>query len=114
MHESKFTRIFREYNREYKHDIDLGFKGRPFTCCSEGLCERLDRAIGNDAWMRTFPYCSVTYLSRIKSNNKPLLLAFELEVNLSKGRPFRFLAGWVKHPKFSNFVKEKSAFKDNM
>ncbi|KAL1175985.1 hypothetical protein V6Z11_A04G127600, partial [Gossypium hirsutum] len=33
-----------------------------------------------------------------------------LEVYLPKGKPFRFLAGWVEHPNFGNFVKDKWAY----
>ncbi|KAH1056541.1 hypothetical protein J1N35_034606 [Gossypium stocksii] len=93
---------------------DLGFKGPPFTWYHGGLSERLDKAIENDCWLRTFLSCSVTHLSRIKSDHKPLFLSLNPSVILPKVRPFRFLAEWVEHFNFSDFVKEKWCFKGNM
>ncbi|KAA3460632.1 Retrovirus-related Pol polyprotein LINE-1 [Gossypium australe] len=70
--------------------------------------------IVNDAWMATFPQSLVHHLTRIKSDHRPLLLITKPDILTPKGRPFRFLAGWTKHNNFSNFVKDKWEFKDNM
>ncbi|MBA0717576.1 hypothetical protein Golax_005377, partial [Gossypium laxum] len=37
---------------------DLGFHGPYFTWHRSNLFERLDRAVGNDDWMESFPNCS--------------------------------------------------------
>lgn len=41
---------------------DLGFKGSPFTWHRGNLFERLDRALGNEAWVKTFPDSLVSHL----------------------------------------------------
>ncbi|KAA3452515.1 GroES-like zinc-binding alcohol dehydrogenase family protein [Gossypium australe] len=50
----------------------LGFRGPPFTWHRGGLFERLDRALGNEAWVREFSNCLVTHLHKIKSNHRPI------------------------------------------
>ncbi|KAA3469800.1 reverse transcriptase [Gossypium australe] len=77
-----------------------------------GTLVRLDRALANDAWMTTFSQCLVHHLTRIKSNHQPLLLFTRPDLSIPKGRPFRFLAGWIKHNDFPNFVKRKWNFTD--
>lgn len=59
--------------------IDLGFKGQRFTRSNnrEGqanICERLDRAIANEAWQSLFPQSRVTHLICLSSDHVPLLL----------------------------------------
>ncbi|MBA0598178.1 hypothetical protein Gorai_007954 [Gossypium raimondii] len=71
---------------------DLGFRGPDFMLHRGDLYERLDRAISNDTWLKNVPYSFVTHLLRIKLYHRPLLLSLKLDVNLPKGRPFRFLA----------------------
>ncbi|KAG8472412.1 hypothetical protein CXB51_034210 [Gossypium anomalum] len=93
---------------------DLGFRGPPFTWHRSLLFERLDRALGNEAWIRAFPNCLVTHLPKIKSDHRPLFLSSNPEVYLPKGRLFHFLAGWVKHPDFKNFVKDKWIYSGDM
>ncbi|KAG8488864.1 hypothetical protein CXB51_016750 [Gossypium anomalum] len=85
---------------------DLGFRGPPFTWHRGLLFERLDRALGNEVWVQAFPNSLVTYLSKIKSDHRPLLLSLNPKVSLSKGQPFCFLAGWVEHPEFRKFVED--------
>ncbi|XP_017613545.1 uncharacterized protein LOC108458650 [Gossypium arboreum] len=93
---------------------DLEFRGPPFTWYRGLLFERLDRALGNEAWIQAFPNSLVTHLPKIKSDHRPLLLFSNPEVYLPKGRPFHFLAGWVEHPNFGNFVKDKWAYSGDM
>ncbi|XP_016689509.1 uncharacterized protein [Gossypium hirsutum] len=69
---------------------DLGFKRPPFTWYRGGLSKRLDRAIRNDSWLRTFPNYSVIHLSKIKSDHRRLFLSLNPKVILPKGRPFSF------------------------
>ncbi|KAH1032557.1 hypothetical protein J1N35_044731 [Gossypium stocksii] len=46
------------------------------------------------------------HLARLKYDHKPLKLVIMLELQFSRGRPFHFLAGWVEHPTFLDFVKQ--------
>ncbi|KAA3472799.1 reverse transcriptase [Gossypium australe] len=56
----------------------------------------------------------VTHLSKIKSDHRPLSLFFNPKLKLPRGRPFRFLAGWVEHPDFEYFVSANWNFRGNM
>lgn len=78
---------------ETKNLHDLGFCGPSFTWQRGRVYERLDRAIGNEAWCQIFPKCLVTNLVRIKSDHRPLLMELCPDLKLSKERPFVFLAG---------------------
>ncbi|KAA3486304.1 Endonuclease/exonuclease/phosphatase [Gossypium australe] len=71
--------------------------------CPDRLKRKLDPALANDEWMLTFPQCLVQYLTRIKSDHRPLLLSTRSDFGMSKGRPFRFLAGWTHHNTFPSF-----------
>ncbi|XP_017618098.1 uncharacterized protein LOC108462689 [Gossypium arboreum] len=79
---------------------DLGYREPPFTWHKGLLFERLDRALGNSAWVQRFPNSLVTHFPKIKFDHRPLLLSLNLKIILPRGRPFRFLAGWVEHPNF--------------
>ncbi|TYH48911.1 hypothetical protein ES332_D10G100100v1 [Gossypium tomentosum] len=69
----------------------------------EGLSQRLDRAICNSEWDSFSPNRSVRNLHRLKSDHRPILISFKL--NVSKGlRHFRCLASWMSHVDFGNFV----------
>ncbi|MBA0791156.1 hypothetical protein Gohar_015751 [Gossypium harknessii] len=92
----------------------LGFKGLSFTWHRRATFERLDRVIRNNAWIKGFPSCSATHLHRLKSDHRPLLFSLKPMILLPRGRPFRFLAKWVEHPNFSNFVRDKWFFNGNM
>ncbi|KAG8475227.1 hypothetical protein CXB51_032054 [Gossypium anomalum] len=93
---------------------DLGFSGPNFTWNRGGVFERLDRAICNDAWSLKFPLSKVLHLLKLKSDHRPLRLSIMLEVQPSSKKPFRFLAGWVEHPGFSEFVKDNWSFMGDM
>ncbi|KAH1055900.1 hypothetical protein J1N35_033965 [Gossypium stocksii] len=109
----KYCSLFNDFI-EIANLQDLGFKRPNFRWHREDLYEGLDRAIGNDTWLRTFSYNFVAHLSRIKSDHRQLLLCLKLDVNFPKGCPFRFLAGWVEHPSFQNFFKERWCLKCNI
>ncbi|KAA3475230.1 Retrovirus-related Pol polyprotein LINE-1 [Gossypium australe] len=64
--------------------------------------------------MNILPQSLIHHLTRIKSDHRPLLLVTAPDLNIPKGRPFRFLVGWTMHNKFKNFVKDKWEFKGNM
>ncbi|KAB2094138.1 hypothetical protein ES319_A02G135800v1 [Gossypium barbadense] len=93
---------------------DLGFQGPSFTWQRGGVFERLDRVIGNEVWCQSFPQCSITHPTRIKSDYMPLLVNINLEFNLPRERPFRFLAGWAQHQDFSNTVQRSWSYNGDM
>ncbi|KAL1174946.1 hypothetical protein V6Z11_A04G051900 [Gossypium hirsutum] len=53
---------------------DLGFRGPPFTWHRGLLFERLDMALGNEAWVQAFPNSLVTHLPKIKFDHRSFLL----------------------------------------
>lgn len=78
------------------------------------MFERLDRALGNEDWAQEFPHSLISYLSRIKSDHRSLLLSLNPKVSLPRGRPFRLMVGWVEHLEFDDFMFDKGAFNGNM
>ncbi|KAI9110154.1 hypothetical protein K1719_019195 [Acacia pycnantha] len=53
-----------------------------------------------------FPNASVTHLPFFKSDHRPLLLRLNPDLASNKpNRPFRFIAAWVLHEKFDEFVR---------
>ncbi|KAG8474224.1 hypothetical protein CXB51_033548 [Gossypium anomalum] len=93
---------------------DLGFSGPNFTWNRGRVFERLDRAICNNAWSLKFLSLRLVHLQKLKSDHRPLLLSLLPHEQFSTGRPFHFLAGWVKHPGFSGFVKKNWEFQENL
>lgn len=85
---------------------DMGFKGPHFTWHQGKLFEKLDQALGNKAWVETFPNCFITHLLRIKSDHWPLLLKLQSEPSFKKGRLFLFLERWLQHLNFLEFVRD--------
>ncbi|MBA0871043.1 hypothetical protein Goshw_020552 [Gossypium schwendimanii] len=88
--------------------IDMRYIGPSFTWQRGGTFEILDQALANDAWVTAFPQCLVFQLPHKKFDHRPL------DLNLARGRHFRFLAGWTKHASFSSFVKDKWNYAGNM
>lgn len=41
-------------------------------------------------------------------------MSLKSKVSLPRGRPFRFLARWTEHPKFSKFVKDNWSYNEDM
>ncbi|KAA3453503.1 reverse transcriptase [Gossypium australe] len=76
--------------------------------------ERLDRALANDAWISAFPHSLVYHLPHIKSDHRPILLKTRPTLNVPRGRPFRFLAGWTEHANFKDLVSSKWRYSGNM
>ncbi|KAK5811324.1 hypothetical protein PVK06_026653 [Gossypium arboreum] len=69
------------------------YRGAPLTWQRGGVSKRLDRAIGNKAWLTSFPNFTVTYFPRIKSDHMPIFLSLRFKLHSSRGHPFHFLAG---------------------
>ncbi|KAK9671644.1 hypothetical protein RND81_12G044500 [Saponaria officinalis] len=65
----------------------------------EGLQSRLDRAMGNEAWMDLFPRAKLFHLTREGSDHAPIKLACKTLYNLHLSQPklklFRFEQIWV-------------------
>ncbi|KAA3469468.1 Retrovirus-related Pol polyprotein LINE-1 [Gossypium australe] len=84
---------------------DLGFKGPPFTWHKSSLFERLDRALGSEAWIIFFPNSLITHLPKIKLDHIPLL-------NLNP--EITVLEGWVEHTEFGDFVIDKGTTSESL
>ncbi|KAK4284783.1 hypothetical protein QN277_001566 [Acacia crassicarpa] len=92
---------------------DVGFDGPEFTW-KRGTSEaRLDRVLINEQWWNVFLNASMSHLPFFKSDHRPLLICLEKDAGTVKpNRPFRFLAAWVLHDKFDEFVR--SAWSSDM
>lgn len=64
---------------------DLGFTGSYFTWHRGNLFEKVDRALGNEAWTNTYPNSMVMHLPKIKSDHKPFLLNLRPKITLPRG-----------------------------
>ncbi|WCJ44200.1 RNA-directed DNA polymerase (reverse transcriptase)-related family protein [Euphorbia peplus] len=85
--------------------IDLGFSGPHFTWKRGLLLQRLDRAIGNCAWLQKFPNTVISHLQRIKSDHRPILFSVTSSIPKPRnGNMFRFVRAWMLHPEYIDFV----------
>ncbi|TYH05308.1 hypothetical protein ES288_A08G072900v1 [Gossypium darwinii] len=109
-----FNAIFSPKDKKALVPLDLGYNGPSYTWQRGGTLVRLDRALANNVWVLAFLQYLVSHLPHIKSNHRPIMLNTRQDIRLVKGRPFRFLAGWMKHNNFLTFVKEKLNFARNM
>ncbi|KAI9122538.1 hypothetical protein K1719_006378 [Acacia pycnantha] len=67
----------------------------------------LDRLLTNYQWSSMFPNASVVHLPFFKSDHRPLLLQLDSTVGIpNPHRPFRFIASWVLHENFDEFVQK--------
>ncbi|KAK4252928.1 hypothetical protein QN277_011055 [Acacia crassicarpa] len=89
------------------HDIrDVGFVGPVFTWKRGNTEARFDRMLANNQWFDLFPNASVAHLPFFKSDHRPLLLQLDSARTSPKpNRPFRFIAAWVLHDRFDEFVR---------
>ena len=54
--------------------FDLGFYGPKFTWHRGMTFERIDRAVGNEAWHEVFPDTRVLHLPKDHLDHRPLLI----------------------------------------
>ncbi|XP_042962630.1 uncharacterized protein LOC122296899 [Carya illinoinensis] len=79
---------------------DLGFEGDKFTWANnrngeQFTKERLDRALGNTAWLGKFENHSVYHLTAASSDHRPILVQIKINQETTKhARPFRYEASW--------------------
>ncbi|CAN1187241.1 Putative ribonuclease H protein At1g65750 [Linum perenne] len=86
---------------------DLPFSGPRFTWRRQRNLTRIDRAFVNDAWIDLLPESSILHLHKIKSDHRPIVLCPTFQVFSSNSKPFCFISGWLSHPSFNFFVKNK-------
>ncbi|KAK4258548.1 hypothetical protein QN277_004989 [Acacia crassicarpa] len=101
--------VDRDFSRWVEdHDMrDVGFFGPEFTWKRGSSEARLDRMLSNDQWTGMFPNASVAHLPFYKSDHRPLLLCLDKSMHTSPpNRPFRFIAAWVLHDQFDEFVRQ--------
>ncbi|KAL4335120.1 hypothetical protein GQ457_07G012830 [Hibiscus cannabinus] len=84
--------------------LEATFRGEVFTWKRGQLWKRLDRCLFNDKWVSCFPASIVSHLDRVGSDHCPLLLHYPKQDGDRVNRPFRFIAAWQDHPRFSDFL----------
>lgn len=86
--------------------VDAGFQGSPFTWQGGGLLQRLDRLLVNLQWRIRFEEAVVFHLPHFKSDHRAILVRLiRSERRNKRRRPFRFMAAWLTHADFGNFIK---------
>ncbi|XVE73207.1 hypothetical protein DITRI_Ditri11bG0098600 [Diplodiscus trichospermus] len=102
---SAVCKLFKSWFEEYNM-CDLRYHGPNFTWLRGLLMKRLDCFICNDQWYMNPTYSSVIHLPNIQSDHHPILVRYgrKREFN-GENKPFRFLAPWLTHPNFKNFVE---------
>jgi hypothetical protein len=92
---------------------DLGFNGPKYTWNNgrEGATftkERLDRAVANSEWRMMFENVKVQVMARRSSDHHPLLLNFNDNNNVVRGKKgmFRMDANWAKRADFVETIKK--------
>lgn len=91
--------------------VDLGFSGPPFTWTNmrqgrANIKERLDRGLGNQAWIERHPHCLIRHLPRSRSDHLPILLCSSSRPQPRVPSSFRVLLPWLDHPSFSELVED--------
>jgi hypothetical protein len=85
---------------------DLGFSGDKFTWRGGRICERLNRALANDAWLAMHPHASLHHLDSMRSDHRSILLETEVQPEVTtKGSP-KFQAKWLREESFHTVVEQ--------
>lgn len=102
-HPTSFDRDFYQWFEE-SSIMNLGFMGPMFTWKRENSEALLDRFFANTEWCQNFSNARVTHLPFFKSDHLPVLLQLD-RCSEKPNRPFRFIAAWVLHENFNDFLK---------
>ncbi|XP_039032140.1 uncharacterized protein LOC120167094 [Hibiscus syriacus] len=96
-----------------KYLIDVKYQGDEFTWRRGNLWQRLDRCIMNIKWLELYPDTRVHHLDRTGSYHCLILLHTINSPKGNKKKQFRFLADWMEHPDFEQFIKKEWVKHDN-
>jgi endonuclease/exonuclease/phosphatase family metal-dependent hydrolase len=77
---------------------DIGYTGDTFTWKRGRIRERLDRVVGNGAWLTMNPGAVLTHLEYTRSDHRPILLDTEYKplAAANKNSPKRFEGKWLR------------------
>lgn len=109
------TRFLREF-MDSNSLFDLGFRGCKFTWQNQHvdgtlIKSRLDRGLGNEAWLRQWPNSSVIHCPRMGSDYALIILSLTPTPPRHKKR-FKFEARWSEDPKCASVIE--NAWLQNM
>ncbi|XP_039029139.1 uncharacterized protein LOC120163227 [Hibiscus syriacus] len=93
----------------YEYDCslqDLGFHGPNFTWFRGTCSVLLDRCLGNSACFESYLLSSLEYLTRMKSDHRPILLSSHPTSLRRTYPPFRYFFGWNLHGDFKRLVTD--------
>ena len=97
----KFNELLRECSM-----FDLGFYGPKFTWHQGLVFERIDRAVGNEAWKDVFPDTHVFHRPKVCSDHRPILIqTWSSFCETTYVRQFRFMAPWISHTSWDSFIR---------
>lgn len=69
--------------------------------------ERLDRAVGNELWITSYPNYHVSILPRLTSDHCPILLDLDAHNSYKAVRPFRFEPMWMMESSFKILINKE-------
>ncbi|VFQ59794.1 unnamed protein product [Cuscuta campestris] len=80
---------------------DLGYVGNHFTWergrdTPNWVCERLDRGMGTESWLRLFDKVEVLHIEIVSSDHSALFLTLRSMTISYAPKPFRFENAWLK------------------